>query len=87
MGVSEELRALAHVVDRLTERYPDVPREHIEDIVQQEHRSLDTGRVRDYVPILVEHAAKDRLNRWQYAVPAQDWQSRYPVSPMREKQR
>ncbi|RAX16753.1 hypothetical protein DC347_10720 [Pseudarthrobacter sp. AG30] len=63
MGVNEELRALGHVVDRLADKYPTVPREHIEEIVQQEHRSLDTGRVRDYVPILVEHAAKDRLNR------------------------
>lgn len=63
MGVNEELRALGHVVDRLADQYPDVPREHIEDIVQQEHRSLDEGRVRDFVPILVEHAAKDRLSR------------------------
>lgn len=76
MGVTEELRALAHVVDRLVDKYPAVPREHIEDIVHQEHRLLDTGTVRDYVPyrlldtgtlrdyvpILVEHAAKDRLN-------------------------
>lgn len=63
MGVNEELRALGHVVDRLADKYPTVPREDIEDIVQQEHRSLDAGRVRDYVPILVEHAAKERLNR------------------------
>lgn len=63
MGVNEELRALSHVVDRLVDKYPAVPREHIEDIVQEEHRLLDAGRVRDYVPILVEHAAKDRLNR------------------------
>lgn len=63
MGVNEEVRALGHVVDRLADKYPAVPREHIEEIVQQEHRLLDTGRVRDYVPILVEHAAKDRLNR------------------------
>ncbi|MFJ6026599.1 three-helix bundle dimerization domain-containing protein [Pseudarthrobacter sp. NPDC092424] len=60
-GVIEELRALGHVVDRLAEKYPDLPREHIEVIVEQEHRSLDSGRVRDYVPILVEHAVRDRL--------------------------
>ncbi|MFC0455997.1 three-helix bundle dimerization domain-containing protein [Arthrobacter liuii] len=50
-------------MDRLAGKDLSVPREHIEDIVQQEHGSLDTGRVRDYFPILVEHAAKDRLNR------------------------
>jgi hypothetical protein len=63
MGVIEERRAPDHVVDRLAEKYPAVPRAHIEDIVQQEHRSLDTGRVRDYVPILVEHAVRDRLRQ------------------------
>ena len=63
MGVIEELRALGHVVDRLAEKYPSMPRKHIEDIVEQEHRSLDTGRVRHYVPILVEHAVRDRLRQ------------------------
>lgn len=63
MGVIEELRALDHVVDRLAERYPAVPRDQIEDIVAEEHRSLDAGRLRDYVPILVEHAVRDRLRR------------------------
>jgi uncharacterized protein (DUF433 family) len=62
MGVIEELRALDHVVDRLAEKYPEVPRKRIEDIVEEEHSSLDAGRVRDYVPILVEHAVRDRLS-------------------------
>lgn len=65
MGVNEEARALGDVVDRLAGKYPGIQRDYIEDIVQQEHRSLDAGRVRDYVPLLVEHAAKDRLNRSQ----------------------
>jgi hypothetical protein len=63
MGVIEELRALGAVVDRLAERFPEVPRDEIEQTVQQEHRSLDSGKVRDFVPILVEHAARDRLAR------------------------
>lgn len=63
MGVMEEMRALGHVVDRLAEKYPDVPRHHIEGIVEQEHRLLDAGRVRDYVPILVEHAVRERLRQ------------------------
>lgn len=63
MGVIEELRALGSVVDRLVEKFPEVPRDEIEDVVYDEHRSLDRGRVRDYVPILVEHDARDRLRR------------------------
>ena len=63
MGVSEELRALGDVVDRLAAKFPALPREHIEDVVQQEHSLLDTGKVRAFIPVLVEHAARDRLSR------------------------
>jgi len=62
MGVSEELRALADVVDRLAVKFPGMSREHIEDVVQQEHSLLDAGRVRAFIPVLVEHAARDRLS-------------------------
>ncbi|KSU78723.1 hypothetical protein GA0061083_0569 [Pseudarthrobacter enclensis] len=61
MGVSEEVRAMSAVVDRLAAKHPDVARRVIEDVVQDEHRSLDAGRLRDFVPVLVEHAARDRL--------------------------
>jgi hypothetical protein len=59
----EEVRALTGVVDRLTEKFPEVPSVVIEEIVQQQHRELDAGRVRDFVPVLVEHAARERLTR------------------------
>ena len=62
MGVSEELRALGEVVDRLAVKFPALSREHIEEVVQQEHSLLDTGRVRAFIPVLVEHAARDRLS-------------------------
>ncbi len=62
MGVREEVRALSAVVDRLAERHPGVARHVIEEVVQEEHRSLDRGRVRDFVPILGGHAARDRLH-------------------------
>lgn len=61
MGVSEEVRAMSAVVDRLAAKHPEVSRQVIEAVVQDEHRSLDTGRLRDFVPVLVEHAARDRL--------------------------
>jgi hypothetical protein len=64
VGVCEELQALAGVVDRLAGKFPDVPREIVEEVVQQEHGSLDAGRVRDFVPVLVEHAARERLKAW-----------------------
>jgi hypothetical protein len=63
MGVCEELRALTVVVDRLAEKFPEVRRDIIEEVVQQQHRALDAGRVRDFVPVLVEHAARERLTQ------------------------
>lgn len=61
MGVCEEVRALTSVVDRLAQKFPEVPTGVIEDVVQQQHRALDAGSVRDFVPVLVEHAARERL--------------------------
>ncbi|WP_374199806.1 three-helix bundle dimerization domain-containing protein [Arthrobacter sp. SO5] len=54
---------MVKVVDRLAERFPAVPRSSIEDAVREEHHALDSGRVRDFVPVLVERAAKARLSR------------------------
>jgi hypothetical protein len=56
-----EIRALRSVVDRLSRRFPDHPRSLIEDVVAYEHSLFAEGRVRDYIPILVERAAKLRL--------------------------
>ncbi|MDN4643346.1 three-helix bundle dimerization domain-containing protein [Arthrobacter sp. PsM3] len=63
MNTDEELRAVGNVVDRLAERFPDISRSSIEEAVREEHRALEGGRVRDYVPVLVEHAARARLSR------------------------
>lgn len=57
----DEARALVAVINHLTGRFPHIPRSVIEDVVAEEHSSLSSGRIRDYVPVLVEHAAKNRL--------------------------
>jgi hypothetical protein len=56
-----EARALMEDMDRLTERFPEKERSAIEQIVAEEHELLDDGPIRDYVPVLVERAAKLRL--------------------------
>jgi hypothetical protein len=61
MDRSDEVRALADVQDRLIERFPDLDADVIQAAVRVAHSEL-TGRVRDFVPVLVEHAARDRLS-------------------------
>jgi translation initiation factor 2 alpha subunit (eIF-2alpha) len=61
MTKEPEARALMEVMDRLAERFPDKDRSAIEQIVAEEHELLDDGPIRDYVPVLVERAAKLRL--------------------------
>jgi len=58
-----EDHAVAQVIDRLAERYPDRPRSFIEDVVTAERHLLDGKPIRDYVPVLIEHGAKARLRR------------------------
>jgi hypothetical protein len=51
----------ADVVDRLALRFPTLPRDHVAEVVQQERDRLDGARVRDFIPLLVEHEATERL--------------------------
>jgi hypothetical protein len=57
----DEDRAIDEVVTRLSERFPALARDHVHAIVQEELHRFDGGRVRDFVPVLVERAAKKRL--------------------------
>lgn len=61
--MDDESKAVDNVVERLAELFPHIPRTSIEQAVREEYQALDGGRIRDYVPVLVEHAAKARLSR------------------------
>ncbi|WP_308797261.1 three-helix bundle dimerization domain-containing protein [Agromyces silvae] len=61
MHTDEEDRAVDQVIDRLAERFPTADREHIAEVVDEEHHELDGNPIREYVPVLVEHDARDRL--------------------------
>lgn len=57
----EENIAVEHAADRLAERFPEVDREHIEELVEEEHETFEGAPVRDFVPVLVEHDVKQKL--------------------------
>jgi len=56
----DEREAVEAVENRLTERFPDVPVETVRRTVRRAHDELD-GPVRTFVPLLVEHDARDIL--------------------------
>lgn len=57
----DEQQGVQQVVDRLAERFPDVDRARIAEIVDEEHHTFDGRKVRDFVPVLVEKSAKRRV--------------------------
>jgi hypothetical protein len=61
-NASEEDIAVEHAAERLAERFPDVPREHIDALVEKHHEGFEGAPVRDFVPVLVEHDVKRELN-------------------------
>ena len=69
---AEEETTVRAVIDRLSARFPEAPRQHIAGIVGEEYESLADGRIRSYVPILIEHEARDRLHREFSAEPSEN---------------
>ncbi|WP_430295310.1 three-helix bundle dimerization domain-containing protein [Sinomonas sp. B1-1] len=55
-----EAQALAGVRARLSAQFPDVGEDSVAEAVAAAHAEM-TGPVRDYVPVLVERTARDRL--------------------------
>ncbi|MDI9936329.1 MULTISPECIES: three-helix bundle dimerization domain-containing protein [Rhodococcus] len=61
MTHDEELLHIDQVIDRLGTRFPGLPREGIEQVVRSAHEHFATGKVRDFVPLLVERLAREKL--------------------------
>ena len=70
MDHTEEARAVDEVIDRLVGRFPDLSRDRIASVVETAHLELEGNPVRDFVPVLVERTAKQRLKQEARAVPA-----------------
>ncbi|ARC56150.1 hypothetical protein AS850_03550 [Frondihabitans sp. 762G35] len=61
MDTPGEDQSVGQVIDRLAEKFPLLERDHIRDVVNQEHQVFAGKPIRDYVPVLVERQAKIRL--------------------------
>jgi hypothetical protein len=60
VDADQERQALAAVEQNLRQRFPDIDPTLVEAAVRVSHAEL-TGPIRDFVPLLVERAARDRL--------------------------
>ena len=69
MDHAEEARAVGEVIDRLVGRFPDLPRDRIAAVVEAAHVELEGNPIRDFVPVLVERTAKQRLKQEAMAAP------------------
>jgi hypothetical protein len=60
MSVSKAQQLVA-LVDRLVERFPTASADEIRALVEEARSRLEGSRVRDYVPVLIEHSVCDAL--------------------------
>jgi len=61
MDETERHETIVKVTDRLAARYPHAPRPLIAGVVAEEYNLLGGGRIRTYIPTLVENGARKRL--------------------------
>jgi hypothetical protein len=69
---AENEPSIDQVVDRLSVRFPHVPRRHIAGVVREEFEALNAGRIRTFIPTLVERGARVRLKGEFGMSPASD---------------
>ncbi|WP_146069329.1 three-helix bundle dimerization domain-containing protein [Cryobacterium sp. Y11] len=59
----DDEETIRQVVERLEEKFPDVPRAEIEEVARAEFAALSDRPVREFLTILTERAAKKRLKK------------------------
>jgi hypothetical protein len=63
MNGADEEQQIADVVTQLEQRFPAFSTQEIEVIVAEQVALLDGAPIRDYVPRLVEHGARNKLRQ------------------------
>ncbi|WP_394771299.1 three-helix bundle dimerization domain-containing protein [Lacisediminihabitans sp.] len=71
MDADREAEAVAVVIDRLAEKFPRLGRNEVERAVREAHQALDGNPIREYIPVLVEHDARQELRQITTGRPAE----------------
>lgn len=61
MNSVEEARQISQVTARLLTKFPTAPREAVETAVEDAVAHFNGGRIRDFVPLLIERTATTKL--------------------------
>ena len=64
---NQESRAIEELLSRLRAAYPDVPAQTVAAAVQAAQAELADHPIRDFMPLLVERSARERLRSEQGA--------------------
>ncbi len=56
-----EREAIDDVVARLQKKYPKSSKSDVSKVVEAQYAKLGSAKLRDYIPVLVEHEAKQVL--------------------------
>lgn len=61
MNSAEEARQISQVTTRLLTKFPTASREAVGTAVEEAAAHFTSGRIRDFVPLLIERAATVKL--------------------------
>ena len=67
----KETVALSHVSARLKAQFPDLAPSEIESTVRAQHELLANSRICDFLPVLIERAARAELESRRTATPVE----------------
>jgi hypothetical protein len=61
ISAEDEARAVDHVAERLTIRFPGIPMDTVLAAGNASYEMFTGKPIRDFVPVMVERAARERL--------------------------
>lgn len=60
---SDDAALIAEIFERISDRFPAVHLDDVEQAVRDAQRHFARARVKDFVPVLIEREARARLER------------------------
>lgn len=72
MDDAEKQDTIEAVTARIIARHPDASPTLVARVVAEEYDELASGRIRTYIPTLIERGARNRINRESAARPVEE---------------